>query len=69
MEILMDIQQNTWEEFYETSGENGMMQYPFGVVIEFIKTYLSRHCRGGVVGYKIYKSYIITFCLFNSKIS
>ncbi len=43
----MDIQQNTWEEFYETSGENGMMQYPFGVVIEFIKTYLSRHCRGG----------------------
>ena len=31
----MDIQQNTWEEFYETSGENGMMQYPFGGVIEF----------------------------------
>ena len=36
------MQRNTWEEFYKESGENGMMHYPFGVVIEFISTYLSK---------------------------
>ena len=43
----MSVNNNTWEEFYNKSGEDAMMLYPFGCVIEFIKTYLSRHCRGG----------------------
>ena len=32
---------NAWEKFYEEGGEYTMMQYPFGVVIEFIRTYLN----------------------------
>lgn len=43
----MAKQDNPWDKFYEEGGEYTMMQYPFGVVIEFIKTYLSRHCLGG----------------------
>ncbi|MCI6475057.1 MAG: class I SAM-dependent methyltransferase [Mucispirillum sp.] len=34
---------NAWEKFYEDGGEYTMMQYPFGVVIEFIRTYLSKY--------------------------
>ena len=33
---------NAWEKFYEEGGEYTMMQYPFGVVIEFIRTYLNK---------------------------
>ena len=39
----MTENKNTWEEFYHESGEYGLMQYPFGVVIEFISMYLSQH--------------------------
>lgn len=43
----MGVNDNTWEEFYDKHGEDAMMLYPFGCVIEFIKIYLSKYCLGG----------------------
>ena len=38
----MAKQDNPWDKFYEEGGEYTMMQYPFGVVIEFINRYCSK---------------------------
>ena len=38
----MAKQDNPWDKFYEEGGEYTMMQYPFGIVIEFINRYCSK---------------------------